>query len=276
MKIISIGDIHGRNFWKEIDPAKYDLIVFVGDYVDSYFLTDTEILNNFLEIIEFKKLYPDKVVLILGNHDIGYMFRNEGYGCDGERPSMVSTLYHIFTHNKKLFQVAHQIDNYVWTHAGISNVWYKYNKDEIERIEYKFNTINLADTLNHMLLLKENNLLHQIGRARGGYHPSGGITWADRKETSVDYFDGIHQIVGHTPIQEITKYGDQHGSIRYIDVLGRVAFLKEEYEKEDKKWGKNNKSDETIRQLFPELKPNKTEQIQITKFYEFEIEHSVQ
>jgi len=68
MKIISVGDLHGNNIWKTIDPELYDKIIFVGDYTDSFHLTDSAILDNLLDLIEFKKSYPDKVFLLLGNH----------------------------------------------------------------------------------------------------------------------------------------------------------------------------------------------------------------
>ena len=70
MKTISIGDIHGRDIWKNVNPSKYDKIIFVGDYVDSFTISNTTILNNLLDIIEFKKSFKNKVILLLGNHDI--------------------------------------------------------------------------------------------------------------------------------------------------------------------------------------------------------------
>jgi len=280
LKIISIGDIHGKTYWKEVDPNKYDKIVFQGDYVDSYYHKNAEIYANLLDIIQLKKDYSDKVILLLGNHDIQYMFLDEGFGCSGFRPEMASNLNFLFKSNKNLFQIAFQIDNFLWTHAGVSTGWYDKNKNVIEKIGEKFSTKNLADTFNHMLWLKENKILHQVGSCRGGAYSFGGITWADRRETSTDYPEGFHQIVGHTPIDEITKYGDEKGSIRYIDVLGRVAFLEEEAKKIEKKWGKNTAYDDTIRALYPDIAANipdffesdeKKPEIQMTKFYEFEI-----
>lgn len=254
MKLITIGDIHARQYWKEVDPEKYDRIIFVGDYVDQFYpTTDTEIETNLLEIIEFKKKYPEKVILLLGNHDIQYMFLDEGYGCSGFRPTQARQLRMIFNHNKDLFKVAYQIENYIWSHAGISYRWYDYNKEDIERVQKEFNCVNLADTFNHMLWLKENRLLHQVGKKRGGRYPSGGITWADRFETMENYIDGYHQIVGHTPINMITKFGDEKGSIRYVDVLNEVYFFEE-------------KQKNTADKLPP---------LQIAKFYEFENEHWV-
>jgi len=277
MKIISIGDIHGRQYWKEVDVTKYDKVIFVGDYTDQFPpMTDVEIETNLLEIIELKKNNPDKVVLLLGNHDIQYMFLDEGFGCSGFRPTMAQNLKMIFKHNKDLFQIAHQIDRYLWTHAGVSHGWYEYNKPDIERIQKEFNCKDLADTLNHMLSMKENRLLHMVSRRRGGMYQFGGVTWADRVETMENYLDGYHQIVGHTPINQITLFGDEKGTIRYIDVLNEVYFQEQDKLKAEQKWGRNNDYDKAIREQFPDMKPVVKEYPQITKFYEFEIEHSVQ
>lgn len=73
MKILINPDIHGRIFWKYSIEHKdeFDKIVFLGDYLDPYSLNllETE-EDNFKEIIQFKKDNPDKVVLLLGNHEI--------------------------------------------------------------------------------------------------------------------------------------------------------------------------------------------------------------
>jgi len=221
MKTISIGDIHGRPYWKQIDPSKYDKIIFVGDYVDSYGIADVMVKNNLQEIIDLKNQYPDKVVLILGNHDLQYMWSYVEFGCSGFRTQMYQDLHKLFNDNKNLFQIAFQVKNYIWTHAGISKGWYEFNREIIEEYTDKFECKTLAETLNVILWTKDNRILHQVGSYRGGAYYHGGITWADRRETSNDYLANYHQIVGHTPIVEITKFGDENGSIRYIDVQGK-------------------------------------------------------
>ena len=57
MKTIAIGDVHGRSLWKLIVNQEQDAdrIVFIGDYFDSFDIKGEEQLNNFLDIIEFKK-----------------------------------------------------------------------------------------------------------------------------------------------------------------------------------------------------------------------------
>jgi len=248
MKILTIGDIHGRQYWKSVDPNKYDKIIFVGDYVDQFPpMTDIEIENNLLEIIEFKKQYLDKIVLLIGNHDVHYMFLNEGFQCSGYRPSMAMKLKIIFNENKKLFDIAYQIDKYIWSHAGISQGWYDFNKKEIEETRDQFNCSTLADTLNRILYTNNFRILFQCGIKRSGRYNFGGLTWADRKETMYNYLPDYFQIVGHTPISNITKFGDDNGNITYVDVLNEVDF-----------WEKS--------------KTNKKYATQINKFYELEIE----
>ena len=88
-----IGDVHGREFWKE--PVKFVLenseaeIIFLGDYLDPYpyefdsafeldYQANTDYLqttiDNFKEIIELKKQYPDRITLLLGNHKVNIAF----------------------------------------------------------------------------------------------------------------------------------------------------------------------------------------------------------
>lgn len=82
MSAIIIPDVHQKVHWKKIKDlvGQFDKIFFVGDYYDHHGdaeVQDEEAVKNFLEIIEFKKQYPDKVFLCIGNHDLQYL---EGFG----------------------------------------------------------------------------------------------------------------------------------------------------------------------------------------------------
>ena len=99
IQILLIPDVHGRHFWK--GPVKETLentnakIVFLGDYLDVYPQEFTEMygfkldvyteenydkiykllddtVDMFGEIIELKKKYPERITLLVGNHDCGY------------------------------------------------------------------------------------------------------------------------------------------------------------------------------------------------------------
>jgi len=55
MKHIIIGDLHGKDCWKEINISAYDKVVFLGDYVDHWNLPDLKISQNLEEIIKVKE-----------------------------------------------------------------------------------------------------------------------------------------------------------------------------------------------------------------------------
>lgn len=69
MKTLFLGDIHGRDIWKDIiNKENPDKVIFIGDYFDSFnILWDIQLLN-FLDIMEFKKNSEKEVITLLGNH----------------------------------------------------------------------------------------------------------------------------------------------------------------------------------------------------------------
>ena len=70
MNIVIVPDVHGRDFWKKVLNTEADKIIFLGDYLDHYpdESTNEHDIENFKEIIQFKKDNSDKVTLLLGNH----------------------------------------------------------------------------------------------------------------------------------------------------------------------------------------------------------------
>ncbi len=223
MKILSIGDVHGFDTWKKFGDIQhlihnpksnkydFDYYIFVGDYVDSFTKTNEEIKKNLKDIIKFKKKHPNKVILLWGNHDIQYLTSYREHGCSGYRPEAYFDLHEIFRKNRKLFQLAFQIDNYIWTHAGIHRGWYEY--------EFPYKSKDIADDLN--LAFEENNKsIFNVGYLRGGRSNVGGPLWADKIETSKKPLKGYHQIVGHTRIKEMKKVViDDNTSVTYIDYI---------------------------------------------------------
>jgi len=73
MKILTIGDLQGLPDWKKANPEDFDLIIFLGDYLDSPIVKDKDMITNLKEIISLKKKNPEKVKLLLGNHEISYL-----------------------------------------------------------------------------------------------------------------------------------------------------------------------------------------------------------
>lgn len=146
MKIRVIGDLHGRDWWKrKVETGDSDLNIFLGDYVDSYTVSDKQIINNLLDIIEFKKSYEDKVILLLGNHEYNYISPYIGY-CSGYRYSISNKLQGIYRNNLHLFKLNHnikiynpeteKIDRTYWfSHAGITSKWLSFYGQIFNNIE---------------------------------------------------------------------------------------------------------------------------------------------
>lgn len=222
MHIVAIGDVHGRDAWKEIQDSKADHIVFIGDYVDPHRpIPDFEVLRNLEEIIAFKQSDPERIMLLLGNHDAQYL-HYPLYSCSGHRADLQSTLGALFLENEDLFQIAWQHHRYLFTHAGISQGWYDRHLATLNNYKRK----NLAETLDAIHNSEDRDILFEVGRVRGGWHRYGGPIWADQSETQCDYLAGFHQIVGHSRVKDFEHYGDGNASITYIDVGDtRVRFF---------------------------------------------------
>jgi hypothetical protein len=218
MKVITIGDLHGSSVWRDIDPSDWDRIVFIGDYVDSDYFTPTLILRNLESVLKFKKKYPDKVVLLMGNHDLAYYYEGKRlHLCSGFDDEMLPMLFPVFNNEKSSFQAAFQVGNYLWTHAGVVNRWYnKFIKEEVLPSDK-----DLAFTLNR--LFEEYYLpLFHISSIRGGINDDGGIFWAHSSETQDDPLDGYCQIVGHTKTRNGIVESDnlrKDTSVTYVDCL---------------------------------------------------------
>ncbi len=217
MKHIVIGDIHGRDNWQEINIKNYHKIIFIGDYVDSHTLSDHAILENFKKIISLKKRHPEKVVLLLGNHDVQYMHFPR-YQCSGFRPSMQPQLTTLFNKNRGLFQMAYQRGDHIFTHAGITNSWH--NEFLLLPILKTLQTENdtISDLINKVENTTHRYLLYATSIYRGGYS-NGSFLWADYKETSVDMLNDYHQVVGHTQVPDIHTISYSNKSVTFIDVL---------------------------------------------------------
>lgn len=236
---MTISDLHGRTCWKNFgdinsllvnsNTPEYDKYIFIGDYVDSFTVSNDVIKENLIEIISFKKMYPDNVILLWGNHDVEYLINKPWLPIPkglvtGFRPEMHYDLYEIFNENKELFQISYQIQNYIWTHAGIHDGYYKFillSKLKKNISEDELKNKNVADILNFCFDIKFPNIF-DCGFYRGGRSRIGGPLWCDFLELYKKPLSGYHHIVGHSFRKEIktyTYYKDKDTSTTFIDCL---------------------------------------------------------
>lgn len=124
MKILAIGDIHGRTIWQRfVNPELYDKIIFIGDYFDSWDVKGEDQIRNFLNIMEFKHKYPDKVVLLIGNHDFHYLDMGEQYS--GFQKGFQYSIKPLMEENLKHMVMCYRYEDFLFTHAGVTNTWLK-------------------------------------------------------------------------------------------------------------------------------------------------------
>lgn len=245
LKTISIGDIHGSDAWMKIDFEKYDRIIFVGDYTDHFTRSNNKIIKNLLNILSLKRKYEDKVVLLLGNHDLAYHFLGDSFFmCTGHREMIGTDLHDIFMRNRYSFQAAYQLGNYLWTHAGMTYDFYHEMyiplKDRFQKRFQMDPVPNDGEILSLMAETEAIRNLSVVSFLRKGSSPYGGIFWADQSEHYNDFQKGkvapFHQICGHSRVGTIKTIltQDNSASITLIDCLDTVdQFYEKEIEVND-------------------------------------------
>lgn len=191
MKILINPDIHGRVFWKYSIEHKdeFDKIIFLGDYLDAYspdLLLKEE--DNFKEIIQFKKDNPDKVILLLGNHDCHYI-NDKIYEASRYNSFKHNSYQKLFLDNIDLFQLIYIYDKYLFSHAGVYQKWMDLNK------------LTLKDLLDYDLD-KLSKSLNWIDYFRGGFYDVGSCIWADIRDSGTEkLLKGYYHIFGHTQLK---------------------------------------------------------------------------
>ena len=230
MKIICIGDIHGRNTWVDIvnkhkDPG--DIVVFIGDYLDSWDVPIESQVENFKKILEYKKLHKEECVLLLGNHDFQYLglFKHERYGGFSPRLEKLAQPLLKEAIEKDLIQIAFAIKanegQVLFTHAGVSKVWLK-------RAGISFEDGNIEALTKAIQDCFKNNPKH-FCFAVGAMDPTGddpvqSPIWI-RPDSLEEYrIPGVSQVVGHTMVSTI-RYTQTNPIIAFIDSLHNREFL---------------------------------------------------
>lgn len=200
LRILTFGDIHGRNVWKDVIDREgidnLDLIVFLGDYFSSREDIPVDLQEeNFRHIVEFKNMYPDKVVLLRGNHD---MEACKYYWAECYPSHHSKWVYE----NKEWFlentQWVLQIDDVVFSHAGITKRWYEDMCEVYPEITC-FEDINKIEP-SEMFGFRPCKLSDYYGESE-----TQPCTWI-RPVFLCEYgFPEIRYVVGHSTVKTITE-----------------------------------------------------------------------
>lgn len=215
MKIIAVGDIHGRDTWKKVVDKEldFDQFVFVGDYLDDFPpATGESIFKNLVDIITFKRLAPDKVTVLYGNHELHYM-RPEGEGeCYSGYNSEFAMRYGVFLKSQRhLMRLAYQYEDILFTHAGVTRTW-AHTWGVLPS-----STGELAPSINRVFkTMPEAFRFFPGDTSRYGEDGNQGPLWVRPQSLLADLHPDIRQVVGHTHVEHIEFKGYKN-SVALID-----------------------------------------------------------
>ena len=227
MKTIVLGDTHGRNIWKEIVfQEKADRVIFIGDYFDSFNIGPAEQMFNFREIIDFKEKGECEVILLIGNHDFHYYPGGETYS--GYKAGAAPAIRQILQENNHHIQMCYQLDNVLFTHAGIGHDWLVYQN--------KYESGSIADFVNDIWKYQPNRFMF-YGIDQYGNTKTQTPIWirpqaliAGNRDTFLkkEYI----QVVGHTQVRKIDIKGKATGGRYYFidtfDTSGQFLIYENE------------------------------------------------
>ncbi len=220
MKIIAIGDIHGRDSWKKIveEENSADKIVFVGDYFDTHeSISAGKQMQNFREILDFKRKNKEKVVLLIGNHDYHYMGYTGEIHYSGYQYSYEYDIKELVKDalSDGSIQMAFQADGFVYTHAGITKTWANYNNIKGEHV---------ADEINKLFLSTPRmffEFTEGFNRSNYGDDICQTPIWVRPNSLLSDRIDTYSQVVGHTTMNNVRLVYEGDRGIAFIDTLGK-------------------------------------------------------
>ena len=221
MKILFVGDLHAKydilEKVKELSKT-YDKVVFLGDYVDDWDAMPEASYNLLNSLIEFKLDNPDKVKLLLGNHDLSEWFGTP-FMCSAYNQYTSALVGGLFSKHEDLFDIACLEGGLLCSHAGFTKSWVEKYLDSPK------STLELVDTINYDFHHRkeeacEKNFLglSDVGYARGGRNDDPSPLWADCTELIADWYP-VPQVVGHTPHRTITFYNMYDEEIYFCDTF---------------------------------------------------------
>ena len=211
MKTIVIGDVHGRSLWKlMISQENPDRVIFIGDYFDSFEISGVEQIQNFKEIIEYKKTSGKEVITLVGNHDHHY-YPEVGYtGTSGYQSRIAPSITQVINENRQHLQMAYSFDEFLFTHAGVSPTFMDGEFGEEGWVED-----NVVELLNDLFKYKPKSFDFN------GTDPYGDNTYqtpiwirprslmAVNKKHNKGLKKKYIQIVGHTQVKKLDLIGAQ-------------------------------------------------------------------
>lgn len=207
--LLIIPDVHGRTFWKTAVTRYAELpTIFLGDYLDPYTsiegILPSDALFEFRNILQYKKENPDRVTLLLGNHDVHYFDqRINSSRKDWQNHDKIAEL---FAKNLEFFQLAKLVDTggkqFLFSHAGIIPGWMEHHFEGVDLSDIKGWTELLNGQLADLDQFKAfvTEALMDVSASRWGPAEYPSMVWADVEDHQLEKrrLSKVYQIFGHT------------------------------------------------------------------------------
>ena len=194
---IVIGDIHGREIWRKIlkDYSGEQVVVFMGDYFDTFeFITTQQQVKNFRSILALKMKYPDKVKLLIGNHDYHYLLGTFAR-YSGHQTMNAAEITAVLEPNLMLMQMCYVDGFRVFTHAGVTKTWCKNNNIDVNG--------DLEKQINELFKNNRKSFGFCIGAIdQTGDDPIQSPIWVRPGSLLEDAVEDKTMIVGHTQVDK--------------------------------------------------------------------------
>lgn len=217
MKVIGLGDTHGRNIWKEITAKEEDAdkIIFIGDFFDTHDRghSPNRQIENFKDIIAFKKANMDKIILLFGNHDFHYL-KGIGENYSGYQAGYAHDIGELLHEAlaSDLMQMCYKHDKFLFSHAGVTKTWCKNNDIDLDNIE---------QSINDQFKFKPNTFKFTSGAnfSNTGDDVTQPPIWVRPQSLYGDMVDDVICVVGHTTVKTL-DINPEFNKLIMIDCLG--------------------------------------------------------
>lgn len=225
--VIAIGDTHGRSVWKRVVSRlgmQFDKMIFIGDYFDSregILIKDQ--IKNFKDILQLQRNYPEKIELLLGNHDFHYL-HTEMYSLYDQKT--FNEVNEMLTRavDEGIIKLAYYDEPFMFSHAGISQEWLDSWNIDSSSPEAVVEGVNekLKEDLT-FLSFSANIPENAFRTSSTGDNSTQSPIWIRPPSLGMSKLQGVKHVVGHTQTRQIAELHD----IILIDILGtKQQFLK--------------------------------------------------
>lgn len=194
MRIIALGDTHGREDWKKITAGEdFDHVVFIGDYFDTHErISPKQQEENFKDLVAYKRANRDRVILLFGNHDYHYL-RASTEHFSGYQAAHAADFTQLLEAAiaEGLLQMCFVHRQFLFTHAGVTKTWCRGNNIDLTGID---------TAINNLFRQRPAAFRFTPGSNRSPYGDD--VTqspiWVRPESLYEDAVDGYIQVVGHT------------------------------------------------------------------------------